>query len=947
MCFAARADMVIYNDSLQNSWQDWGWATHNYANTSPPVHSGADSISVTPGGYQALYIAHAGFNPSPNTHLRFWINGGPSGGQQLNVVGHAGGATQGSVNLPTLSTNTWQEFTIALADLGLAGRSDVDGIWFNNPTPNSQPTFYLDDISLIIGPIVTLTSPSNGAAFTAPASINLAASVTANGHTINKIQFFNGTNMLNEDLSTPYAYTWTNVSVGIYSVFARAFYDTGDTVDSASANLVVATNSPAAITVDAQLNRHAISPLIYGVAFATASQITDLNTPLNRSGGNAETRNNWQLNAHNHAADWYFESLDDYGSGDPKASIPGASSDDFITASKTGGADPAMTIPMIGWTTKLGTGRAHLSSFSVAKYGAQQATDPSWSDAGNGVLASSGAYITNDPTDANFQTNSTFAAAWVQHLTNQWGLSTNGGVRYYLMDNEHSIWYSTHRDIHPVGPTMTEIRDKFFDYAGKVKSIDPNALVLGPEEWGWNGYLYSGLDQQYMNTTHDYNPAHFPDRSTNGGWDYMPWLLNQFYQRATNTNQRLLDYFTLHCYPQTSGQFGDDVSVSMQLTRNSSTRQFWDTNYVDPTWVNSIIKLIPRMKGWVASYYPGTKIGVTEYNWGAEGHINGATAQADIYGIFGREGLDLATRWTTPNTGTPTYLAMKMYRNYDGSNSGFGDTSVNATGPNPDNVSTFAAVRSSDGALTLIVINKQLFANAVLTANIANFAANGTGQVWQLNAGGAITRLSDLAFSGGTFNRTLQPQSITLFILPPVATAGPASNPSPANGAINVVVNTSLSWTAGTNASAHQVYFGANSNAVYSATTNAPEFRGTLANTSFGPGTLATSGRFFWRVDELAGLNVTPGSVWTFATIVAPSNPLRATGSVTNGNTFVVSFLSQVGQTYRVERTDSLTPTSWVTVVDNLAATGQLIQVTDPNILLQAQRYYRVVILAP
>ena len=66
--------------------------------------------------------------------------------------------------------------------------------------------------------------------------------------------------------------------------------------------------------------------------------------------------------------------------------------------------------------------------------------------------------------------------------------------------------------------------------------------------------------------------------------------------------------------------------------------------WLQPT--NNILMLIPRMKGWVASYYPGTKIGITEYNWGAEGYINGATAQADILGIFGREGLDLATRWT-------------------------------------------------------------------------------------------------------------------------------------------------------------------------------------------------------------------------------------------------------------------------------------------------------------
>jgi len=88
---------------------------------------------------------------------------------------------------------------------------------------------------------------------------------------------------------------------------------------------------------------------------------------------------------------------------------------------------------------------------------------------------------------------------------------------------------------------MQEIRDKFFDYAGMVKALDPNALVLAPEEWGWSGYFFSGYDQQ--------NPGNH-DRGTNGGWDYCPWLLNQFHQRATNTNQRLLDYFTLHCYPQ-------------------------------------------------------------------------------------------------------------------------------------------------------------------------------------------------------------------------------------------------------------------------------------------------------------------------------------------------------------------------------------------------------------
>src|SRR3974390_210127 len=133
------------------------------------------------------------------------------------------------------------------------------------------------------------------------------------------------------------------------------------------------------------------------------------------------------------------------------------------------------------------------------------------------------------------------------------------------------------------------------------------------------------------------------------------------------------------------------------------------------------------MKSWAAAYYPGTRIGITEYNWGGEGAINGATAQADILGIFGREGLDLATRWTIPDATTPTYKAMKLYRNYDGNKATFGETSINATGPNPDNVSVFAAQRSSDNALTVMAINKQLTASVGANLTVTNCLLAGTG----------------------------------------------------------------------------------------------------------------------------------------------------------------------------------------------------------------------------
>src|SRR5262244_1528371 len=84
-----------------------------------------------------------------------------------------------------------------------------------------------------------------------------------------------------------------------------------------------------AINIDAAANRHSINPNIYGVAFASAAQLSDLNAPLNRSGGNATSQYNWQCNCDNRGSDWYFESLE----SQPGISTAGKLNDDFIAAS--------------------------------------------------------------------------------------------------------------------------------------------------------------------------------------------------------------------------------------------------------------------------------------------------------------------------------------------------------------------------------------------------------------------------------------------------------------------------------------------------------------------------------------------------------------------------------------------------------------------------------------
>jgi hypothetical protein len=519
--------------------------------------------------------------------------------------------------------------------------------------------------------------------------------------------------------------------------------------------LAAAQNPPVIVKVDATRNQHPINPMIYGVAFGAKADLEKLGAPLNRSGGDSTTTYAWKINAQNLAADYFYESYPD------DSATAGQSVDAFVRTSEAAAAKPMITIPMIGWVAKLGPGRAILPSFSVAKYGPQCAVDPYDTDAGDGILPDCSTLLTgNDPNDAYVPDSVSDEKGWVKHLIAKWGSASAGGVPYYLMDNEPSIWFGTHRDVHPVGPHSTEIRDKVIATSAMVKALDPAALVAAPEEWGWEGYGYSGYDQQYA-AAHGY--SYYPDRATiQHGLAYLPWLLKEW-----KASGHPVDVFSNHFYPQ-GGEFSNDVSTATELLRNRSTRQLWDSKYVSESWIDAVVDLIPLMQRWVKDYYyPGTPVAITEYNWGAEPYINGATTQADIYGIFGREALDMATRWTVPDPSTPTYKAMQMYRNYDGKGSGFGDVSVYDAAPQPDDLSSFAATRTADGALTIMVIAKVLSGTTAVTVKLADFTGAASAEAWQLTAANAITKLGHVSYKDGALKLTVPAQSITLLVLPP------------------------------------------------------------------------------------------------------------------------------------------------------------------------------------
>ena len=142
---------IVYSDALVNGWQNYGWATLDYGNTSP-VHGGGTSIRVDAGAYQALYLHHDSFDASPYASLSFWIHGGTVGGQTLQLQAHANGNALPGVAVPTPQANTWQQVTVSLASLGAQAQGSFDGFWLQNTTGTALPTFYVDDVALVANP---------------------------------------------------------------------------------------------------------------------------------------------------------------------------------------------------------------------------------------------------------------------------------------------------------------------------------------------------------------------------------------------------------------------------------------------------------------------------------------------------------------------------------------------------------------------------------------------------------------------------------------------------------------------------------------------------------------------------------------------------------------------------------------------------------------------------
>jgi hypothetical protein len=193
------------------------------------------------------------------------------------------------------------------------------------------------------------------------------------------------------------------------------------------------------------------------------------------------------------------------------------------------------------------------------------------------------------------------------------------------------------------------------------------------------------------------------------------------------------------------------------------------------------------MKTWVTKDYPGTKTAIDEYNFGGMEAINGALTEADILGIFGRQGLDLGTMWPTtdPSEQIPGMMAFAIYRNYDGNKSTFGDTVLPSASTNSSNadaegqLAVYGAIHTAGaatGTVTVVVINKT-YGALTSTLSLTGLSASATtAQAYlygnaNLNAIAAQPAVTVTPPAGGSStgtiaNYTFPAQSITLFVIP-------------------------------------------------------------------------------------------------------------------------------------------------------------------------------------
>jgi mannan endo-1,4-beta-mannosidase len=503
-----------------------------------------------------------------------------------------------------------------------------------------------------------------------------------------------------------------------------------------AAALFSATAFNTSITINTSQNNQTISPYIYGTNQNLAGSE---NFSAFRQGGNRMTGYNWENNASNAGSDWQ-QSSDDFLTSimnipNSQANIPGIAVTAFIDSCRKNNRFSLVTFQMAGYVARDKAGNVLANQVAPSSRWRSEFPHKPTAFAASPDTADSAVYMDEL---LNFLKTKYAAApdAWL------------GGI---CLDNEPALWPSTHPLIHPDSLKGQELLDRSVALTTAIKNVDTNLLTFGPVTYGF-GAMYD------LQGAPDWN-------AVKGGrtW-FVDWYLDKMKSASQTAGKRLLDVFDLHWYSEAIGNNERIVGASNPANRANAEariqapRTLWDRNYREDSWIaewySSFLPLIPLMKSSIATYYPGTKLSISEYNYGGENHISGGLAMADALGIYGKYGVDFGFYWQCENTTAFTSAAFKLYRNYNGSNGLFGTVSVNATTSDSVRSSAYASLSSStNNELHLVLLNKNYDSTMNAAITITSPETYVSVRIWSFDSSSATIkeRLPAPAIAGNAF----------------------------------------------------------------------------------------------------------------------------------------------------------------------------------------------------
>jgi hypothetical protein len=464
--------------------------------------------------------------------------------------------------------------------------------------------------------------------------------------------------------------------------------------------------------VDTSQGLWAISQDIYGMNSPFPGKTVDptMRVTSERLGGNRLSAYNWENNASNAGKDYKYQN------------------DGYLSASNAAG-DAVRFMMDDAWAM----GGGAVVTVPIGDYvSADKAPGGDVrTDAGTAYLnqrfrknvASKGAPFSDPPNQGDDSVYQDEFVAWAR------GCAGTVPVAFCL-DNEPDLWAENHPEIHPNKVTYDELCQRTVSFATAIKAVWPAAPVLGFVSYGWNGYTtLQGA----------------PDASGKG--EFVDYFLAQMKAAEDSTGHRLVDYLDLHWYPEALGGGArivfdpaptDATQVAAwQDARMQAPRSLWDPAYTESSWIASNLKaginLIPRMRQKIANKYPGTKLSITEWNYGGPNDVTGAIATADVLGIFGREHVDSAHIWPLSQSEPFTFAGVKAFRNYDGQSGEFGDIGIAAANSDTVNTSVYASLSSSNpNRVVVVAINKKSDASVTAGIRLAHPANLKTAKVYVL-----------------------------------------------------------------------------------------------------------------------------------------------------------------------------------------------------------------------